>query len=87
MPPAAEASPPDPRFITTTYCNNYIKFGLRIINIILKKSKITTENVLIFASSVLLHLIFTSNSVVFVDGRRKNISCPRAQGTLATPLW
>jgi len=28
----------------------------------------------------------TSNSVVFVDKGRKNISCPRAQGTLATSL-
>jgi len=33
-----------------------------------------------------LHLFFTSNSVVFVNGGRKNVSCPRAQGTLATPL-
>jgi len=33
-----------------------------------------------------LHLFFTSNSVVFVDGERKNISCPRAQSTLTTPL-
>jgi len=36
--------------------------------------------------SELLHLFFSSNSVVFVDRRRNNISCPRAQGTLATPL-
>jgi len=33
-----------------------------------------------------LQLFFTSNFVVFVDGGRKNISCPRAQSTLATPL-
>jgi len=39
-----------------------------------------------FTSSSLLHLFFTSNSVVFVDKGRKSISCPRAQGTLATPL-
>jgi len=38
------------------------------------------------ASFALLHLSFTSNSVVCVDGGRKNVSCPRAQGTLATPL-
>jgi len=31
-------------------------------------------------------LFFTSNSVVFVDRGRKNISCPRAQDTLAPPL-
>jgi len=30
--------------------------------------------------------IFNFNSVVFVDRGRKNISCPRAQDTLATPL-
>jgi len=33
-----------------------------------------------------LQLFFTSNSVGFVDKGRKNISCPRAQGNLATPL-
>jgi len=33
-----------------------------------------------------ISLFFTSNSVAFVDRGRKNISCPRAQGTLATPL-
>jgi len=30
---------------------------------------------------------FSFRTVVFVDGGRKNISCPRAQGTLATPLF
>jgi len=39
-----------------------------------------------FTSSALLHLFFNSNFVSFVEGGRKNISCPRAQGTLATPL-
>jgi len=39
-----------------------------------------------FASFALLHLFFNSNSVSFVEGGHKNISCPRAQGTLATPL-
>jgi len=29
---------------------------------------------------------FNLNSVIFVEGEHKNISCPRAQGTLATPL-
>jgi len=38
------------------------------------------------ASSALFHLFFNSNFVSFVEGGRKNISCPRAQGTLATPL-
>jgi len=39
-----------------------------------------------FAPFAVLHLFFNSNSVSFVNGGRKNISCPRAQGTLATPL-
>jgi len=34
-----------------------------------------------FASSALLHIFLNSNSVSFVEGGRKNISCPRAQGT------
>jgi len=39
-----------------------------------------------FASFALLYLFITSNSVVFVDRGRKTIPCPRAQGSLATPL-
>jgi len=39
-----------------------------------------------FASSKILQLFFISNSVVFVSRGRKNIFCPRAQGTLAMPL-
>jgi len=39
-----------------------------------------------FASSAHLHLFFKSNSVTFVEGGRKNIFCPRAQGNQATPL-
>jgi len=49
----------------------------------LKKNQATTTNVL---PLLLPHLFFNSNSVSFVEGGRKNISCPRAQGTLATPL-
>jgi len=37
-------------------------------------------------ASALLHLFFNSSSVSLVEGERKNISCPRAQGILATPL-
>jgi len=33
-----------------------------------------------------LHQFFTSNFAVFVGGDEKNILCPGAQGTLATPL-
>jgi len=52
-----------------------------------KKNKITTVNVLLLLLIRSFRTYFsTSNSVIFVDGGRKNISCPRAQGTLATPL-
>jgi len=37
-----------------------------------------------FTSSVLLHLFFTLQFLL--TGGRKSVSCPRAQGTLATPL-
>jgi len=40
----------------------------------------------VFASPTLLHLFFILNPVVFVDRGRKNISFPKEQGTLATPL-
>jgi len=52
----------------------------------LKKETRNCSKCSAFASSVLLHLYFNLNSVIFVEGGRKNISCPRAQGTLATPL-
>jgi len=40
-----------------------------------------------FASFELLQLFFTSNPVAFVDGgARMFLSCPKAQGTPATPL-
>jgi len=39
-----------------------------------------------FVSSTAFALIFYSNSIVFVDGEPKNISCFRAQYTLTTPL-
>jgi len=39
-----------------------------------------------FCSFRTFALFFTSNSVVFADRGRKLIHCPRAQGTLATPL-
>jgi len=55
--------------------------------ILLKNMQVTAAKVLsAFASFALLHLFFNSNSVTFVEGGRKNISCPRAQGTLVTPL-
>jgi len=63
-----------------------------------QKEKNNYSKCFAFASSALLHLFFTSNSpifyfklllqilLVFVVRGRKNIFCPRAQGTLATPL-
>jgi len=52
----------------------------------LKKVQDNHSKCYVFNSSALLHLFFSSNSEVFVDRGRKNISCPRAQGTLAMPL-
>jgi len=52
----------------------------------IKKETSNYSNCSAFASSALLHLLFNSNSVSFVEGERKNIFCPRAQGTLATLL-
>jgi len=52
----------------------------------LKKEPSNYSKCSAFASSALLYLSFNSNSISFVEGGRKNISCPRAQGTLATPL-
>jgi len=44
-----------------------------------------------FKKEQILHLpnfcsYFSLQTLVFVDRGRKNISCPRAQGILATPL-
>jgi len=55
--------------------------------ILLKKETSNYSKFSAFASSTLLHLFFNLNSVIFVEGGRKNISCPRAHGTLATPLF
>jgi len=50
-----------------------------------KKNKITV-NVLLLLLLQLSHLFFISNCLVFIDGGHKNISCPRTQDILATPL-
>jgi len=53
----------------------------------LKKEQNNSSGKFYIVSSALLQQFFTSNSAVFVDRGRKNISCPRAQDTLAdTPL-
>jgi len=53
--------------------------------ITLKKEQ-NNYDVLLLLLPQLSHLFFISYSVVFVDEGRKNISCRRAQGTLATSL-
>jgi len=81
------APPSDPRVVTPAYYYNFVEF-VSSVKCILFRSKKTSNyrKYSAFASSALLHLFFNSNSVIFVEGGRKNISCPRAHGTLATPL-
>jgi len=82
------APPPDFHVVTSTYYYNFVEF-ISSAKCILFHSKKEASNCCkcsAFASSTLLHLFFTSNSVSLVEGERKNISCPKAQGTLATPL-
>jgi len=53
----------------------------------LKKETSNYSKCSAFTSFALFHpFFFNSNSVSFVEGGRKNISCSRAQGSLATPL-
>jgi len=54
--------------------------------ITVKKEQTNSSKCSGFASFALLHLFFISNSVVFGGDGRKNISCPRTHGTLATTL-
>jgi len=72
--------PPDSHVVTPAYHYNFVKFisSTKVGLLPSKKNK--------FCIFQILQLFFTSNSVVFVDRWRKNISCSRAQGTLATPL-
>jgi len=51
-----------------------------------EKQQVTTGNVLPLLLPHFFTYFFNSKSVSFVEGRRKNISCPRAQGTLAMQL-
>jgi len=52
----------------------------------LKKEPSSYSKCSAFVSSALLHLFFNANFVSFVEWGRKNIFCPRAHATLATPL-
>jgi len=67
--------PPDPRIVILAYYYNFVKFIFS-----------TKCSLLSLSKEQFLQLFFTSNSIVFVDRGRKNIFCPRAQDTLATPL-
>jgi len=71
---------PDPCVVTPAYYYNFVKF------ISSAKCGLLLRKRTNFASSKFWLLYFTSNSVVFVDRGRKNISCPRAQDSLVTLL-
>jgi len=86
LPPAAGGS--DPRVVIPAYYYNLVEFvsSAKCILFRSKKKQVTTANVL---PLLLLHFctyFCNSNSVSFVEGERKKISCSRALGTLATPL-
>jgi len=54
--------------------------------ITLKKEHNNYSQCSAFALPHVCTLFFTLNTVVFVDRGCRNIPCPRARGTLATPL-
>jgi len=83
------APSPNPRDFTPTYYTTLssLFLALNAFHYPQKKKQNNISKCSAFASSPLLYLFFHFNSAVFVDSGRKNISCPRAQGTLATPLW
>jgi len=74
--------PPDPHVVTPAYYYNFVEIvssaKMRFITLLKDQNNYSIRSA--FASSALMHLFFTSNSVVFVDGESKNVSCPRAQG-------
>jgi len=75
------------RVATPIYYYNFVEFVSSAKCILFRsKKKRNYCKCSAFASCALLHLLFNSNSVSFAEGRRKNISCPTAQGTLAAPL-
>jgi len=79
---------PDSHVITPAYYCKSAEFisSTKWILLPSRKNKITAVNVLLLLLLSLSHLFFISNSVVFVDGGHKNVSCPRSQNILATPL-
>jgi len=66
---ASGASPPNPIVVTPAYYYKFIKLFLSLNAgyYPTNKRKIVAVNVL-FASFILLHLFFTSNSIFYVDG-------------------
>jgi len=78
---------PNPRVVTPAYYYNFIEFDFSAKCILFrwKNNQLTTANVL----PLLLPHFYTYyliHTLRFVEGERKNISCPRAQGFLAMPL-
>jgi len=84
---ASGALPSDPRaFIPPTITTLTSSFLVLNAFYSAKKEPNNYSKCSAFAYFALLHLYFCLNSVSFVEGGRKNIPCPRAQGTQATPL-
>jgi len=81
--PTIPRLPQTPRVVIFAYYYSIVE--MRFITF--KKEQNNYSKCSVFASSALFHLVFISNSILFVDRGLKNISCPRAQGTLATPLF
>jgi len=73
--PQRLGSPPDPHVITPAYNCNSVGF-INSAKCVLLPSKKNKVNILLLLLLKLSHLFFISNSVVFVDWGRKNISCP-----------
>jgi len=78
------SSPSDSRDVIPAYYYNFVEF-VSSAKCIQKRTK-NYSKCSAFACSVLLHVSFNLNSVSFVEGGHKNISRPRAQDILATPL-
>jgi len=80
-PPAAGVSAPRPPCCYSRLLLQLCQSSFLALNALYCLQKRTN-----FASLKFLQLFFTSNSIIFVGRGRKNISCPRAQCALATPL-
>jgi len=95
---SASGAPPDPSFASggwgpalllpptiTTLSSSFLSVKCSFIT--LKKEQNNSSKMFCFWFFRTLVPIFSLQTLqVFVEGGRKNISCPKAQGTLATPL-